>query len=335
LPEPKRRARRLVGWGAVLLGLAAAEGCDSAAPPPVTVVAPKIIDMHVHLTDAESVQPLLALMDRHGVERTVILASPDRTSGRGGVGMSGHREGNEVVLAAAAAHAVRFIPFVTLDLGADDPEYLASLRGRGACGVKIYQGHHDFHGRPLDDPSYRPLWEAMARASLPVLLHVNTVRYRAELEAVLRAFPALRVVCAHLCGSRTDLDRLESIMTSFPELLVDTSHGSAAPAADGFAYLEANQDRFRGLLARWPGRFLFGSDLVTKRAGPTWRGEWDLQVDANQGLLTAASFRFWRGREGQPGGLALGEYRGLALPPSLSRAVLGENAARWLGGCLR
>ncbi|MDI1442684.1 amidohydrolase family protein [Polyangium sp. 6x1] len=331
-------ARRSLCALALLL-LTALPACRSENPPPPaasTTPPPgdgEILDAHVHLTDMEAVPALLGLLDQKGVKRAVVLATPDATAGRGGKGLAGYQRGNEVVLAAAAAHPTRLIPFVTLDLAHDRPETLDALLARGACGVKLYDGHHAFHERPLDDPSHRPLFARMEERGVPVLMHVNTVRFRAELEGVLGAFPKLRAICPHLCGSRTDLDRFESIRDAFPSLLFDTSHGSSDAAAQGFTYLEKEHDRLRAILEKTPERFLFGSDLVTVRAGPTWREEWDMQVSANLGLLRDETFTFWR--QNPQGGLSPAPYRGQALPAPLLQKILGENARRWLDHCVR
>ncbi|WP_437332382.1 amidohydrolase family protein [Sorangium sp. So ce394] len=318
---------RSISLGAAL---AAVLGCRSSPPPP----RQEVIDIHVHLTHADAVTPLLAHMAKHRIDRAVILASPDLTSGRGGSGLAGYRTGNDIVLDAAAAHPGKLIPFVTVDLGHGDLAYLAELRRRGACGVKLYQGHNLFHERPLDDPSHQAMWQALSDQALPILLHANTVRYRDELEAVLRSFPDLRLVCAHLCGSRTDLARVESLMEAFPRLLVDTSHGSAGPAAEGFANLERERAQLLKLFSRWPERFLFGTDLVTSGLDPLSMELWDLQVESNMGLLKEDNFRFFRQTADQPA-RTLGTYQGLHLPPELLGPALGQNAARWLGACAR
>jgi predicted TIM-barrel fold metal-dependent hydrolase len=319
---------------ALLLATALA-GCRREDPPAPaeTAALPSPIDAHVHLTGMDAVPALLAELDREGIGRAVVLSTPDSTAGRGGKGLEGYRQGNEAVLAAAKANPGRLIPFVTLDLSHDTPEYVDDLLARGACGVKLYDGHHAFHEQPLDHPSHLPLFARMQERDVPVLLHANTVRYRAELASVLRAFPKLSVVCAHLCGSRTDLDRFEALRDEFPSLLFDTSHGSSDAAAQGFSYLEKEHQRFRRILEKTPERFLFGSDLVTSQEGPTWKEEWDMQVGANLGLLAAATFRFWRQNEG--GGLSPGTYRGQALPKELLEKIFGGNARRWLSKCLR
>jgi predicted TIM-barrel fold metal-dependent hydrolase len=284
----------------------------------------RIVDAHVHLTDLGALPGLVATLDRHGVERAVLIATPSRLAERA--------RANEDVLAAAARHPDRFLPFVALDLASDAPEALDALLARGACGVKLYQGHADFHERPLDDPAHEALWQALEARGTPVLLHVNTVRFGGELDRTLTAHPRLNAVCAHLCGSRTDLDRFEALARRFPRLLFDTSHGSASHAAAGFANLDRERARFRRLVESEPDRFLFGSDLVPITI-PGWRVEWDGQLAANIGLLRAERFAALRAQGDLPA-LVPGEYRGLALPPPILRRVLRQNAQRWLAPCL-
>ncbi|AKT43658.1 amidohydrolase family protein [Chondromyces crocatus] len=313
-------------------GATAAPG--DATPSSSPAPAGGILDLHVHLPSRAVVPALLERLQQHGIARAVILSSsPLRPSARTQGPFAELGPANDLVLEVAAEHPGRLIPFIALDLAAQRPEDLDALLRRGACGVKLYQGNHELHERPLDDPAHEPLWKAMAARRVPVLLHVNTVRYRAELDAVLRAHPGLNVTCAHFCGARTDLDRLESIMNAHPALLFDTSNGSASFAADGYAHFERERDRIRSLIARAPHRFLFGSDLVPTQSGPEWSTEWDFHLRANLGVLREERFEFWR-KEPPSKALVPGQYRGLTLPPDVLRPILEENAKRWLGTCL-
>lgn len=310
---------------------------DAAAPEtPDTPDTPEAItgaiDVHVHLTTGAE-DELVAALDRHGIGQAVVMATPHLDPAIGGPGLANYQQANEVVLRAAAAHPEKLIPFVTVDLDDTDPAELESLLDRGACGVKIYQGHRSLRELPLDDARHHPLYALLARRGTPVLFHVNTVRFRDELARVLRAFPALDVVCAHFCGSRTDLDRLAGLLREFPRLLVDTSHGAGAHGAAGFANLERDRERLRAMIAAEPARFLFGSDLVTVGAPDLRQSEWDLQLAANLGLLAGERFRFWRRQAGGPA-MTIQEYRGLALQEPVRGQVLAGNARRWLAPCL-
>lgn len=335
---------------------------------PQPAPARSIMDAHIHLTTG-SEAALIEALDRANIDRAVILATPhldpdldpsDETSDatpvpgasgetsdelrkkknqllavaeRGETSLRGYQQANVLVLAAAAAHPDRLIPFVTLDLGTTEVGYLAELLGRGACGVKVYQGHRSFHRRPIDHESHRAIFSLLAERGTPVLLHVNTVHFRDELASLIRRYRGkLNMVCPHFCGSRTDIDRLQSILTELPGLLVDTSHGPGAPGAAGFAHIESQRERVRRLMEANADRFLFGSDLVTSRLMPTWVEEWNLQIRGNLEFLTADTFKFWRQPEGQRIFTVM-PYQGLALSEATLASVTGDNARRWLAGC--
>jgi len=343
------------------LGLA---GCRDQAPPaaaakrgapaPASPVAaeppaadetetepPATVDVHVHLVDGQ-VEALLETLDRHAIARAVVLSSPhldarlasDRSTAARFA--AGWREANDTLLRETAAHRERLLPFVTLDLADASAAELDAWVDAGACGVKLYSGHHSLHPRPLADPAHATMLAELERRGLPVLLHVNTVRFEAELAALLDAYPELDLVCPHLCSSRTELDRLERIMAAHPGLRFDLSHGPGQPGVDGFVNLERERERLRELIAAAPERFMYGSDLVTTPhiAGPDatmW--EWDLQVAANLGLITAEQFEFPRPGP-TPGSRVPGHYRGLALSDPLASQILAANATAWLSACI-
>ena len=322
--------------------LALLSTCGGPAPAPAEATgAPLIrrerVNVHVHLVDGAA-RLLIAALDRNAIAAAIVIASP-HLDPRTGLApnvtrrLRGWRAANDALLLDTLAHRDRLLPFVTVDPADVDLPELKQWFARGARGVKLYSGHHRLHPRPLDHPAHDPFFTWLEDHSVPVLAHVNTYRYRDELAALLRAHPRLELVCAHLCGSRTDLDRLAGLLREFPRLRVDTSHGAGVPGVDGFTAIEGDRDRLRALIDAQPERFLFGSDLVTLRApagdGETAR-EWDLQLAANLGLLERDRFRFWR-HAAQAGALVLGVYHGLALTePSLGR-VLGSNARAWLG----
>jgi predicted TIM-barrel fold metal-dependent hydrolase len=311
----------------------------AAAPAPATPAAPAEaraasggIDAHVHLTRGAA-GPLVSLLDRLGLARAVVLASPHLDIAQTPARLSEYRVANDMILAAAAEHPGRLLPFITVELGNVEVEYVAGMLDRGACGVKIYEGHRALRKRPLADPGHRAVLALLERRQVPVLLHVNTVRFRDDLAELMTAFPALRVLCAHFCSSRTDLDRLAGIMAEFPTLLFDTSHGGPVHGAAGFANLERERERLIGMMQAAPERFLFGSDLVTGMHVPGWQQDWRVQVEANLGFVRDQRFRFWREDEGT-GGSTLQDYLGLALDEPLLGKVLRGNAERWLASCI-
>lgn len=297
------------------------------------------LDVHVHLVE-DAVDELLAALDRSGIHRAVVMASPHLDGAHppppGTDKFADWRQANDRLLALTAAHRDRLLPFITADPATVTVAELERWQAAGACGLKLYAGHHNLHPRPLADPAHAPLFGFLEAKQVPVLLHVNTFRYEDELDALLQAYPALALVCPHLCGSRTDLDRLERLLRKHPRLLVDSSHGPGKPGIDGFLNLEREHERLRALIAAEPGRFLFGSDLVTMTVAnslETSRIEWDQQVRANIGLLERERYEYLR-PQNQQGGMVWGEYRGLALDEAALGSVMAGNAERWLAGCI-
>lgn len=325
--------------------LAAVLGClrpSEPEPQPQThepaKPTPERIDVHVHLVD-DATDELLASMDRQGIARAVVIASPHLDPAQppppGSDAFAGWRRANDRLLELTLGHRGRLLPFITVELGSLTAAELDRWLEQGACGVKLYAGHQKLHPRPLDDPANAASFELLEQRRVPVLLHVNTVRFEAELDRLLASYPQLSVVCAHLCGARTDLDRLARILQKHPSLRVDTSHGGGVPGVQGFTQLERERDRLRGMIEAEPSRFLFGSDLVTM-LGPNPAGarlDWDRQLAANLGLLEAETFEFLRTGE-LPTSLELGEYAGLALTGSTRDAVVGGNARTWLSRCV-
>lgn len=311
---------------------APAEGEPGAAARPR-------IDVHVHLV-SDAVEPLLAALERAGIERAVVMASPhldpSHAPGPGADRFAGWREANEHLLALSADHGERLLPFVTAAPAEVRPGELQGWLDAGACGVKLYMGHRGFHARPLADEAHAELLSTLERGRVPTLLHVNTFRFEAELDELLEAYPDLNLVCPHFCGSRTDVERLERILAAHPRLLVDTSHGPGKPGIDGFTAIERERVRVRALIHAQPRRFLYGSDLVTsmlEQREDVARFEWDRQIQANLGLLERERFEFNR-EVGEHGVLEWSEYRGLALDEVALGPVLAGNARRWLASCL-
>lgn len=105
-------------------------------------------------------------------------------------------------LASCAAAYPMCIPFGTLHPKSvtlqQDFEQLMALKLRG---VKL---HPDFQNFPIDDPAAYPMYEMIQSAGLPILMHMGDARsdlsHPLRLAMVLRQFPRLRIIAAHLGG---------------------------------------------------------------------------------------------------------------------------------------
>ena len=68
-------------------------------------------------------------------------------------------------------------------------------------GVKL---HPDFQRFPIDDPAAYPMYDMIQSAGLPILMHMGDARsdlsHPMRLAVILRQFPRLRIIAAHLGG---------------------------------------------------------------------------------------------------------------------------------------
>ena len=147
----------------------------------------------------------------------------------------------------------RLIPFGTIHPGFEDFEgEFSRLERAGIRGIKI---HADFQGFRLDDPALRPILEAM-EGRFVALFHVGdrlpphlNPSCPAKLKALLRDFPRLTAIAAHLGGYLHWAEALEHLAGT--GVYLDTS--SSLPFVDD-GLLRAILDRHD------PELVLFGSD---------------------------------------------------------------------------
>jgi hypothetical protein len=105
----------------------------------------------------------------------------------------------------------------------------------------------------------------------------------AGLERMLLRFPEIRWIAAHMGGNPEHADHLEDLLTRYPNLYLDTSATKWQVRE-----VSAHRDDVRRLVMRFPGRILFGSDLVTRHGllrehyvsrywcqRTLWESEWD------------------------------------------------------------
>lgn len=131
---------------------------------------------------------------------------------------------------------------------------VALCRASGFRGVKV---HPDIQGFKLDDPRMFEVYEAMGDDML-LYAHTGDHRYDnsspARVKHVLRLFPKLRVICAHLGGWRV-WDEACSVLTS-ENVYVDTSSTTDWHTDEQLAKI---------IRAYGSSRVLFGTDY------PMWR----------------------------------------------------------------
>lgn len=336
--------RRLLRACAACLALIAGLGAfasvralhaESAAPPDPPVAGRKIINAHEHVDGARQAETLIAMMDRHGIRKTVLMGSSWFTIALyEGVGFSRYDENNDAIVRMAAAHPGRFEAWPTLD--PRDParlEKIQALHARGATGVKLYVGHgyrtrfgnrYMFHTVALDDSGLFPLYAYCAENHVPICMHVNADMpgFADEFVSVLTKFPDLKVNNPHWMMSSIRQSRLRELLDVFPNLHADISFGHDDFLRDGLGRVSRHRDSFRRLIQDYPDRFFFGTDFVITDLRPKSEEWFDVRLRAYYDMLS---------RETYTTPLLPGQtLRGLALPNDLLENVLFANYERFM-----
>lgn len=151
-----------------------------------------VIDSHCHVSDRwyEPAETLLQQMDRHGVERALLIQMLGQF----------HNAYQQDLL---RRHGERFASVVGVDLSrADAVSRLEELAGQGAVGVRLRPGDRSIGEDPL------AIWRAADRLGLFVSCVGNSQSFGAPaFDALLAQLPTLRTVLEHLgSGSSPDAD---------------------------------------------------------------------------------------------------------------------------------
>ena len=158
-----------------------------------------VIDFHAHYPQNQPDFPerLIELLPKAGIDK-ICLCSVGVVLG----------ESNEVILAAARKYPDKIIPLAFVDLGRDSPDCVDRFVDQGFRGFKITNPRS-----PYDDEAYFPIYERMERTGMPLLAHTGLLLRFAQpagmrvnsdwmrpicLDSVLRSFPRLNIVGAHL-----------------------------------------------------------------------------------------------------------------------------------------
>lgn len=232
-------------------------GCAAA---PATV---GILDAHVHLNNSAM---QLALMDEYGVSRAVIFW--------------GRLSDNDSVLAEAAKHPDRFVPFASIspertayrrEWERDDPaivERLAKLLATGSYrGIGEINVVHDASaGFPatdfrLDSAVMRGIMDLARKHRLPVMLHCEAAR-TADLERVLEGWRDVSVIWAH--GGYTKEPEARRMLERHPNLYYELSARTwpRHPRSAEYTIVRdgAVMPEWLALIESRPRRFLVGTD---------------------------------------------------------------------------
>ncbi|HEV3343726.1 MAG TPA: amidohydrolase family protein [Pirellulales bacterium] len=250
----------------------------------------KFIDIHTHLGTFYwgrelSADGLVRLMDKHDIERAVVLplVSPES---------SPYPQTTEAALAAQQAHPDRLIAFCAVDprVTTGNPNRYGHVEG--VRGIKeIIQRYKDLGARgfgehkvglPFDHPLMMMVYESCSDLELPILFHLDDIRSfdtpgLARLENVLKAFPKLPLIghaagfWASISGDATNADfgrypkiptpvapggALDRLMEKYKNLYGDLSEPG------GYSAIARDREFGRAFLIRRADQLLFGTDFL-------------------------------------------------------------------------
>jgi predicted TIM-barrel fold metal-dependent hydrolase len=150
-------------------------------------------------------------------------------------------------------HGVEMIKFWAAPRGRerglllDTPWRVEAARRARAAGIRIFMVH-------VADPD---VWFRTTYAD-STIFGTKEDQYR-PLRMFLEMVPDVKWIGAHMGGDPEHPDHLEALLERYPHLYFDTS-------ATKWQVREVSPraDAIRSLICRYPDRFLFGSDLVTR-----------------------------------------------------------------------
>jgi hypothetical protein len=198
----------------------------------------------------------------------------------------------------------------------DAPWRIEAARRARAAGVRFIMVH-------VADPDvwFRAAYADSAKFGTKPEQYVG-------LERMLNLFPDLIWIGAHMGGDPEHADHLQALLERYPHYYIDTSATKWQVRE-----VSAHRDAIRALVCRYPDRFLFGSDLVTRHGLPRhhyasrywcqrtlWESDW-------QGRSPIADPDYVHGK-GEP---ATPLLRGLGLPDNVLNQVYLQNARRLFG----
>jgi predicted TIM-barrel fold metal-dependent hydrolase len=200
-------------------------------------------------------------------------------------------------------------------LTVDAPWRVEAARRAQAAGIRVMMVH-------VGDPDvwFRGVYADAAKFGTKPEQYVG-------LERMLQMFPELNWIAAHMGGDPEHADHLEALLERYPNLYFDTSATKWQVRE-----VSTHRDEIRGVICRYPDRFLFGSDLVTRHHLPRehyvsrywcqrtlWESAWEGPSPIADPDYTAAE-----------GGPSTPVLRGLNLPGDVLVKVYRENAVRLL-----
>jgi hypothetical protein len=197
----------------------------------------------------------------------------------------------------------------------DAPWRMEAARRARAAGIRIIMVH-------VADPDswFRTTYADTAKFGTKPEQYVG-------LERMLQSFPDILWIGAHMGGDPEHADHLQALLERYPHLYFDTSATKWQVRE-----VSAHRNAIRDLVCRFPDRFLFGSDLVTRHhltrehyvsrywcQRTLWESDWE-----GRSPIADPDYKPATGEPPTP------VLRGLGLPSDVLQKVYHGNARRIL-----
>jgi poly-gamma-glutamate capsule biosynthesis protein CapA/YwtB (metallophosphatase superfamily)/spermidine synthase/predicted TIM-barrel fold metal-dependent hydrolase len=176
---------------------------------------------------------------------------------------------NDFVLDAANKYPAEFSALATVD--PSDPKVMDKIADyvrRGAIGVQVYDWQFE---KGMDHPDYDEFFRflEMNDIALSIRANVGSLGMFRSLDNVLNAHEFLRIVTPSCMGAESDPGVMEYLLRKHDNLFFDISYGTKGARKESFSKISSKCAELRTLLAAFPTRMFWGSDVVV--SDETWK----------------------------------------------------------------
>ena len=252
------------------------------------------------------------------------------------------------------------------DLGEYLVSYAQLLLSSGCDGIKLLEGKPQMrktHPIPdFDSPVWEPFWAYLEANEVPVLFHVNDpetnwspdasdwvkqqgwwyddsyinneVQY-AQVLRVLQAHPHLKVIFAHFFFMSAQLPRLDAILSSYPNVMVDLT-----PGIEMYENFSSDFASAKAFFDKYHDRICYGTDIggrciLTNEGDPFNEKENLRRPEIVRQFLTMSGEALITSDGNFIHDRSPFTMKGLALPPDRLEEILDSNARRMIGALPR
>jgi len=228
----------------------------------------KIINAHEHVQSMDNIPQLLKVMEDCQIDKMVLLGTSKFTFYLNpDYGYTEYDKNNQEIIEISKKYPDKFLALCTIN--PHDKNKLEKLKNfidTGAKGLKLYNGHgffyDNFFNMPLDDPGMMEIYQYCEENQIPILYHINSSRFLAQFEKILKAFPDLVVVAPHFALTSRNLNLLSRLLDNYPNLYTDISFGHPDFQVAGFNRISQNPNGFKAFMKKYSDRVTFGTDIV-------------------------------------------------------------------------